>query len=162
MGLIIQGMTSQLGKVESQWEGTWLFFMIKYLNYKTVQWEKTMKDSMCLAQNNFCDPWTLSHITSIVRQLQWQLINFKTHCKRNFLIIKLSMNLLQSLTTSSAHLALAYSFPLQTTLLVWLKALFLLCHNITYFPGLPVAVWTQIINRACAVRAGKQATTEKL
>lgn len=77
-----------------------------------------MNNSMCLAQNNFCDPWTLSHITPIVRQLQWLLINFRTQCKRNFLIIKLSMSLLQSLSTSSAHLALAYTFSLQTTLLV--------------------------------------------
>lgn len=75
------------------------------------------------AWNNLYDPWTLTHITPIVRQLHWLPINFKTLYKMNYLIIKLSTGLLWSLSSSSAHLALAFSFSLQTTLLVWLKAL---------------------------------------
>lgn len=88
-----------------------------------------------LAQNNFCDPWTLTHITPIVRQLHRLLINFRTLCKMNFLIIKPSTDLLWSLSTSSAHLALTSSFSLQTTVLVWLKAL------VSTVPPHPLLSW---------------------
>lgn len=99
----------------SLWLSTWIIRLFSGRKQWTTQY--------VWAQNNFYDPWTLTHITSIVRQLHWLLINFRTQCKMNFLIINLSMGLLWSLSTSSAHLALAFSFSLQTTLLVWLKAL---------------------------------------
>lgn len=125
MSLIIWGMMSQLRKAEklksergldySLWLSTWIIRLFSGRKQWTIHY--------VWAQNNFYDPWTLTHITPIVRQLHWLLINFRTQCKMNFLIIKLSTGLLRSLSTSSAHLALAFSFSLQTTLLVWLKAL---------------------------------------
>lgn len=99
----------------SLWLSSWIIRQLSGRKQWTIQY--------VWAQNNFCDPWTLTRITPIVRQLHWLLINFRTQCKTNFLIIKLSTGLLWSLSTSSAHLALAFSFSLQTTLLVWLKAL---------------------------------------